>query len=153
MVAAKIKGAPVFLYTPALPGPDLHERLLEDPSIRRVTRMWENATCALLGIGAPPATRNSIPAFVPTGAVVGAAGDICNHFFDAEGADVVFPGSDRLIATSLALLRRIPASIAVAVGERKVPGIVAGARAGYFNQLVTDVRTAKAVLAAKGVPS
>lgn len=150
MVAAKIKGAPTFLYAPALPGPDLHERLLDDPSIRRVTQMWEKAKCALLGVGAPPVTRDSVPAFVPTGAVASAAGDICNHFFDRDGHDVTFPGSDRLIATGLDLLRRIPAAIAVATGEVKVPGIIAGARAGYFNQLVTDVPTAKALLSAAG---
>jgi len=148
MVAAKIKGAPTFLYAPALPGPELHERLVEDPSIRRVIEMWEKAKCALLGIGAPPAARDSIPAFVPIDVVAPAAGDVCNHFFDRAGDDVPFPGGDRLIATGLDLLRRIPASIAVAVGTIKVPGIVAGARAGYFNQLVTDVPTAKALIAA-----
>ncbi|WP_229715802.1 sugar-binding transcriptional regulator [Mangrovihabitans endophyticus] len=148
MVAAKIGGTPTFLYAPALPGPDLHQLLLADPSIRRVTRLWENARCALLGVGAPPATRSSIPAFVPIGAVASAVGDVCNHFFDRDGNDVPFPGGDRLIATSVELLRRIPASIAVAAGEVKVPAIAAGARAGYFNQLVTDVPTAKALVAA-----
>jgi DNA-binding transcriptional regulator LsrR (DeoR family) len=153
MVAAKIGGAPTFLYAPALPGPDLHERLLDDPSIRRVTNLWEKARCALLGVGAPPATRESIPAFVPTRAVASAVGDICSRFFDRDGNDVPFPGGDRLIATSLELLRRIPASIAVAVGEVKVPGIIAGARAGYFNQLVTDIPTARALIAAAPVAS
>jgi DNA-binding transcriptional regulator LsrR (DeoR family) len=149
MIAAKIGGSPTFLYAPALPGPDLHERLLADPSVTRVTAMWSKARCALLGVGAPPTTRDSIPAFVPTGAVAAAVGDICNHFFDRDGNDVPFPGSDRVIATSLDLLRQIPASIAVAVGEVKVPGIVAGARAGYFNQLVTDVPTANLLVAAR----
>jgi DNA-binding transcriptional regulator LsrR (DeoR family) len=150
MVAAKIKGTPSFLYAPALPGPDLHERLLEDPSIRRVTQMWSRARCALVGVGAPPAVRASIPAFVPTGAVAAAVGDICSRFFSADGSEVAFPGSDRLIAASLSSLRRIPACIAVAAGAAKVPGIVAGARAGYFNRLVTDVSTAQALLAATG---
>jgi DNA-binding transcriptional regulator LsrR (DeoR family) len=147
-IAAKIKGSPTFLYAPALPGPCLHERLLEDPSIRRVTQMWEKARCALLGVGAPPATRDSIPGFVPTGAVRSAVGDVCDHFFDRDGNDVPFPGGDRLIATSAELLRRIPAGIAVAAGTVKVPGIIAGARAGYFNELVTDVATARALLEA-----
>jgi DNA-binding transcriptional regulator LsrR (DeoR family) len=149
MVAAKVGGSPTFLYAPALPGPDLHERLLADPSITRVTAMWAKARCALLGVGAPPGNREAVPAFVPTGAVSAAVGDICNHFFDRDGADVPFPGGDRLIAIGLELLRQIPASIALAVGEAKVPGIVAGARAGYFNQLVTDVPTANLLLAAR----
>jgi DNA-binding transcriptional regulator LsrR (DeoR family) len=147
MVAAKIGGTPTFLFAPALPGPDLHQRLLEDDSVRRVTQLWERAKCALLGIGAPPATRRSIPAFVPIQAVATAVGDICNHFFDRDGKDVPFPGNDRLIATGVDLLRRIPVSIAIASGTEKVPAIAAGARAGYFNQLVTDVPTAQALLA------
>ncbi|GAA0806084.1 sugar-binding transcriptional regulator [Spirilliplanes yamanashiensis] len=146
MVAAKIGGSPTFLYAPALPGPDLHGRLLEDDSVRRVTHLWEQARCALLGVGAPPATRRSIPAFVPIHAVATAVGDICNHFFDRDGNDVPFPGDDRLIATSPELLRRIPVGIAVAGGPEKVAAIAAGARAGYFNQLVTDVPTAQALL-------
>ncbi len=146
-VAAKIGGTPTFLYAPALPGPDLHERLLEDDSVRRVTYLWEQARCALLGVGAPPAVRRSIPAFVPIQAVATAVGDICNRFFDRDGNDVPFPGGDRLIATGADLLRRIPVGIAVACGPEKVPAIAAGARAGYFNQLVTDVPTAQALLA------
>jgi DNA-binding transcriptional regulator LsrR (DeoR family) len=149
MVAAKVGGSPTFLYAPALPGPDLHERLLADPSITRVTAMWAKARCALLGVGAPPGNREAVPAFVATGAVSAAVGDICNHFFDRDGADVPFPGGDRLIAIGLDLLRQIPASIALAVGEAKVPGIIAGARAGYFNQLVTDVPTANLLLAVR----
>ena len=37
--------------------------------------------------------------------------------------------------------------IAVAAGRDKVPPIIAGARAHYFNQLVTDPRTAEEILA------
>jgi DNA-binding transcriptional regulator LsrR (DeoR family) len=148
MVAAKINGTPAFLYAPALPGPELHERLLEDPSVRRVTRLWETARCALVGVGAPPATRESIPDFVPVDAVATAVGDVCDHFFDETGTPVPFPGSERLITIGRYQLRRVPHCIAVAAGRAKVRGIVAGARAGYFNRLVTDVPTAEAVLAA-----
>jgi DNA-binding transcriptional regulator LsrR (DeoR family) len=59
-----------------------------------------------------------------------------------------FPESDRLIATSLETLRQIPVTIAVAVGTEKIPSIVAAARAGWFNTLVTDAPTAAALLAA-----
>jgi DNA-binding transcriptional regulator LsrR (DeoR family) len=150
MIAAKINGRPTFLYAPALPGPDLHEILLSDRSIRRVMEKWSRARRALVGVGAPPASRASIPGFVPTGAVATAVGDICSRFYSADGHEVAFPGSERLIATSLSSLGRIPACIAVAAGVAKVPGIVAGARAGYVNRLVTDVSTARALLAAVG---
>ena len=58
-----------------------------------------------------------------------------------------FPGVERLVATSLSSLPRIPVGIAVAAGATKVPAIAAGAHARYFNQLVTDATTAAAILA------
>ncbi len=150
LVADKVGGRPVFLYAPALPGPQLREWLVEDPGIRRVLELWDRARCAIVGIGAPPMTRQSLPAFVPRDllALREAVGDVLARFYDREGGPVHFPGDERLIATSFEALRKLPVSIAVAVGQEKVPGIVAAARAGFFNQLVTDSPTAAAVVAA-----
>jgi DNA-binding transcriptional regulator LsrR (DeoR family) len=147
-VAAKVGGTPVFLYAPALPGPDLHERLIADHSTHRVLELWGTARCALLGIGAPPQLRTSLPAFVPGEAVQTAVGDVCTRFYDDEGTPMRYPGAERLLAISLDVLRQVPVSIAVAVGFEKVRGILAGARAGYFHELVTDIPTATALLAA-----
>lgn len=150
MVAAKISGSPHFLYAPALPGPALHAQLLKDPSIRRMSELWDQARCAVVGLGAPPLVRKSIPRFAPTGGLWlrEAVGDVCTRFFDRDGHPVDYPGADRLLATPYEVLKRIPSVIAVAVGQEKVPGIVAGARAGWFNELVTDPPTARALLAA-----
>lgn len=149
-VAAKLGGRPVFLYAPALPSAALHERLLEDDSTRAVLSLWERARCALLGVGAPPSTRQVLPGFVRGGEpwLREAAGDICARFYDSSGEPLAFPGAERLIATSVELLRRIPATIALAVGAEKIPSLIAGARAGWFNRLVTDVPTAEALVRA-----
>jgi DNA-binding transcriptional regulator LsrR (DeoR family) len=149
-VAAKVGGTPRFLYAPALPGAQAHALLLEDPSIKQVLELWVVARCAVVGIGAPPAMRTSLPSFVPVDAfpVHDAVGDVCTRFFDRAGAPVRFPGQERLIAVDFEDLRRIPACIAVAVGAEKVPGILAAARARYVNQLATDRETATLLLAA-----
>jgi DNA-binding transcriptional regulator LsrR (DeoR family) len=60
---------------------------------------------------------------------------------------VQFPGAERLIAVDLETLQKIPAVIAIAAGRDKVPPIIAGARARYFNQLVSDPRTCEEILA------
>ncbi len=148
--AVRVGGRPMFLYAPALPGPDLHATLLADPTSGQVFSMWEQARCAVLGIGAPPLMRQSISRFIPTDAVAlrEAVGDVCLRFFDAAGTPVPFPGSERLIATPLELLSSLPVTIALAVGQDKVAGIVAACAAGYVNELVTDVPTASAALAA-----
>jgi DNA-binding transcriptional regulator LsrR (DeoR family) len=147
-VAAKVGGSPVFLWAPALPGPGLYERLIEDHSTRRVLDLWRSARCVLMGVGAPPPLRASLPSFVPRAAVRAAAGDVCTRFFDDDGEPVEYAGSERLIAIPLDVLRKVPVIVAVAVGPEKVRGILAGARAGYFTELVTDIPTASALLAA-----
>jgi DNA-binding transcriptional regulator LsrR (DeoR family) len=147
-IAAKVGGRPTFLYAPALPGPELHATLLDDAATVHVTSLWEQAVVAILGIGAPPLQRRSISRFIPVDAVAlrRAVGDVCLRFFDHDGAPVEFPGSERLIATPFDVLRRIPVTIGLAVGNNKVAPIIAAARAGYINALATDMATADAVL-------
>lgn len=148
-IAERVDGHPTFLYAPALPGPGLHRSLLHDPAIRRVLELWDSARCAVLGVGAPPLSRASIPGFVPTDAVSlrRAVGDVCSRFYDRDGTEVPFPGHERLMATPLELVRRIPVGIGVAYGPSKIEGIIAGAAGGYLNRLVTDSATATLLLA------
>ena len=51
-----------------------------------------------------------------------------------------------MIAVSLRQLRRIPLTIGVAIGEEKAAAIIGAARAGLISALVTDARTAEAIL-------
>jgi DNA-binding transcriptional regulator LsrR (DeoR family) len=148
LVANRVGGRPNYLFAPALPGPDLHPSLVNDPSIQRVLHLWPRARCALMGVGAPPLMRSDIPQFVPTGSdsLRAAVGDVCSRFYDRAGDGIDFDGSDRLIAVELDALRHIPVTIAVAIGTEKIDSIVAGAKGGYFNQLVTDPATAAAIL-------
>jgi DNA-binding transcriptional regulator LsrR (DeoR family) len=115
-----------------------------------VLELWTGARAAIMGVGAPPLTRTSLPRFIAndTGSLREAVGDVCSRFYDADGRPVPFPGSDRLLATGFEALRELPVGIAVAAGAVKVPSIRTGAASGYFNQLVTDAETAWALLAA-----
>ncbi|WP_019204474.1 sugar-binding transcriptional regulator [Tsukamurella sp. 1534] len=149
LVADRVEGRATYLFAPAVPGPDLHDSLVRDPSIQRVLHLWPDARCALMGVGAPPLSRSDIPRFVPmeSAELRRAVGDVCSRFYDRDGEPVHFDGDDRLMAVELEALRRIPVSIAVAVGPEKADSIIAGARGGYFNQLVTDPGTAASLLA------
>ncbi|MFI9531627.1 sugar-binding transcriptional regulator [Nocardia fusca] len=148
LISNKLGGRPNYLFAPALPGPDLYDTLHADPSIQRVLNLWPRARCALMGVGAPPLLRDDIPQFVPTtsASLREAVGDVCSRFYNREGEPVDFPGRERLIAVELSVLQKIPVGIAVAVGADKVAPILAGAHAGYFNQLVTDPSTAQQLL-------
>lgn len=111
--------------------------------------LWDGARAAVVGIGGPYDGRTSLTSVVPRDApaLEGTAGDICLHFFDDEGAMRTFPGSEFLVRLPLEMLRAIPTSIAVAAGREKARSIRAGAKAGLFTSLITDVPTAQAVLA------
>lgn len=147
-IAAQVGGRATYLFAPALPGPELYQTLQNDPAIQRVLHLWPHARVLLTGVGAPPTLRSEAPQFVSTGsaALLDAVGDVCSRFFDRAGKPVEFPGSERMIAVQLSELPQIPVSIAVAAGQDKVPGIVVGAQARFFNQLVTDPVTAQQIL-------
>jgi len=148
-IAERIGGRATYLFAPALPGPDLFQTLQNDPAIQRVLHLWPQARCVLTGVGAPPGLRSEAPQFVDTSStdLVEAVGDICSRFFARDGEPMAFPGSERLIAVELDLLRTIPVVIAVASGADKITPLIAGARSGYFNQLVTDPQTAEQLIA------
>lgn len=147
-VARRIGGRLSLLNAPALPSAQLHQRLLDEPSIQRVTRLWTQARCAVVGVGAPPAARQSIASSIPLASTClrSAVGDLCLRFFDRDGEPVTFPGGEHIFSVSLDLLRRVPITIAVAAGQEKIEGIVAAARAGYVDELVTDHQTASDLL-------
>jgi DNA-binding transcriptional regulator LsrR (DeoR family) len=143
-IAVKAHGLPLFLYAPALPSPDLYDVLMQGPSIQHVLELWKTAKAALLGVGAAPLTRTSVPSVLPRDNVTlaDAVGDICFRPFDAYGQPVAFDGSERLLAMQFEDLRRLPVAIAVAAGANKRVALLAAARAGLFNQLVTNPETA-----------
>ena len=143
-MAVKAHGVPVFLYAPLLPSRDLYDVLMQGPSIQHVLELWKSAKAALLGVGSAPLTRTSVPSVLPKDWVTlaSAVGDICARPFDADGRPVSFDGSERLLAMQLEDLRRVPITIAVAAGASKRVALLAAARAGYFNQLVTNPETA-----------
>lgn len=77
----------------------------------------------------------------------GAVGEIVGWAFDRDGALVAGLTNDR-VASAPIPPRETSLVIAAAMGERKLPGILAAARAGLVNGLITDERTATALLAA-----
>lgn len=151
-VAQQIQAQPVFLFAEAKPAPGMYEALQHDPGFAHIRHLWENAAAALVGIGAPTSTRSSITSAVPADsrALAHAVGDVCLNFFDISGTPLQFPGSGHMIRTPVEVLRSIPHCVAAAVGGHKTLSIIAAARMGAFNRLVTDEPTAEAILAAVG---
>ena len=148
-LAERTGAQPRFLFAPALTSPALWTSLQADPGFRSVVDLWDGARAAVVGLGGPYRERTSLTSVVPRRepALEEAAGDICLHFFDADGRPLSFPGSEFLVRLPWETLRAIPSTIALAAGREKAPSIRAAARAGLFTSLITDVPTAEAVLA------
>lgn len=139
--------APVFLAAPCLLGSaSARDVLTADPLLTKVTALWDELTTVLVGIGTlepSPLLRSSGNAVAPDDQAMlrglGAVGDVCMRFFDADGK----PVDSSLYEGSSASGRRscgpVPRRIGVADGPRK-PLVLSGALSGgWINVLVTDI--------------
>ena len=149
---ARVTGAEAR-YFPA-PGivarKSVRDALLEDPYVSEVASAWDGLSVALVGIGSlrpSPLLQSSGNAISEKDQdslrELGAVGDVCLHFFDAEGALVDSELEDRVIGISSSQLRAIPRTIGIAGGARKVDAIRAAALGGWIDVLITDVETAR----------
>lgn len=77
---------------------------------------------------------------------VGAVGDVCGHYLDAEGRPVNHPLVCRSIHTSMEDLRRIPCCVLAAGGAQKISIIRSALLAGLCDVLITDESAASGLL-------
>jgi deoxyribonucleoside regulator len=119
--------------------------------VRTILSLWERLDVALFGIGGPNWTeatlgRTAVAEIESRNAV----GEVLIAPFDLEGRFVADALRERTIAFDARDLPRVPMTIGVAGGPSKVRPILGALRAGAVNTLITDVRTAEAVLALAG---
>lgn len=153
-LAALTRGDATFLTAPGVAGSAETARIyLEDPFVRAAVDLFEQVTLALVGIGAVEPSKLLASSGNIFGQVEldllrerGAAGDICLRFFDRGGRPVLTPLDTRVIGMRLEQLQRVPRSVAIAGGARKLHAI-RGALAGrWVNVLITDRATAEALV-------
>ncbi|MBD0415051.1 sugar-binding transcriptional regulator [Oryzicola mucosus] len=148
--AEQMGGTPHFVHAPYLPSAATRDAFLSDPTIADSVALWDRIDAAVVGVGLPHA-MNSPEASAATPseqALVSAVGDVIRHYFDAEGKLIHWDGENHMICASPEQLRRAPLVIAVAIGPEKAKAIINAARAGFISALVTDARTAKAIIEA-----
>jgi DNA-binding transcriptional regulator LsrR (DeoR family) len=76
----------------------------------------------------------------------GAAGDVAGQIYTLNGDLHPCEYNRRVIGITLAELRQIPTSLAVAMGQAKAKAILGGLRTGAINVLCTDDSAAREVL-------
>lgn len=148
LAAEQLEGEAHFVHAPYLPSSASRDALLADPVIAGSVALWSRIDAAIVGVGLPHALNSpEASAATPSEqALVNAAGDVIRHYVDANGKPIDWEGENRMIAVSFEQLSRIPLSIGVAIGENKADAIIGAARAGLISALVTDTRTAEAIL-------
>ena len=154
---AQLLGAnATFVPAPGLVGSrTTRDSLLHDVAMEAVAAEWASLTMALVGIGSlPPSAflRESGNAVDLTDQATllaaGAVGDVCHRYFDARGAAVTSSLDDRVLGIDPATLRAVPRRVGLAGGAAKHEAIRAAVLGGWINVLVTDIGTARHLLAA-----
>ncbi|MFK0686757.1 sugar-binding transcriptional regulator [Mesorhizobium sp. IMUNJ 23033] len=150
LAAEEFGGTPHFIHAPYLPSTELRGVFLGDAAISDSVALWDRTDVAVVGVGLPHAINppEASAATLSEQALFQAAGDVLRHYFDAEGTLISWEGESRMIAMSPAQLRAIPLVIGVAAGPEKATAIIGAARAKLINALVTDTKTAQAILEA-----
>ncbi|RWP34072.1 sugar-binding domain-containing protein [Mesorhizobium sp.] len=150
LAAEELGGTPHFIHAPYLPSSELREVFLGDAAIRDSVALWDRTDVAIVGIGLPHGTNppEASAATLSEQALFHAAGDVIRHYFDAEGTLIPWEGEGRMIAMSPAQLRAVPLVIGVAASPEKAMAVIGAVRARLINALVTDTKTAQAILEA-----
>ena len=146
----RLRAQTYFVNAPAIreSGAVLSE--LERKRMQQLHRYWEDLDAAIIGMGAPPGTKRFFVSEVPARFAnrvksEKAIGDVLSQFYRADGSLIPeIPGFERN-AFDAAALRQVPKVFCLAGGAEKVPALIAGSRAGYYNILVTDSVTAETI--------
>jgi DNA-binding transcriptional regulator LsrR (DeoR family) len=157
-MAQSLGAKPRLLHAPGIvKNAVVREALVKDPQVADTLDLAQRADIALVGIGVlePRATLLSSGNTLTTAEIEdlkaqGAVGDIALQFFDQRGAAVKHPIDRRIVGPDLERIKAIERVIGVACGPEKVRAIRAALLGGLINVLVTDDRTAGAVLAQPG---
>ena len=125
------------------------DALTRHAGIRRVLDLWERLDVAVFGIGGRGWSAASVGEDVAEALERRqAVGEVLVAPFDLDGRWVGREAlRDRTIAFDAPDLAHVPHAIAIAGGAAKVAPILGALRAGVVGSLVTDVATARAVVA------
>ncbi len=127
------------------------EMLHNQPLVAAPLKLAQSADIAFVGVGElGPGAPLHADGFVSTAELeelrrAGAVGEICGWAFDAQGKIIDGLTNTRVASGALPSTKTCLV-IAMAKGERKLPGIRAAIIGGLVNGLITDETTAEALL-------
>ncbi len=153
-LAQKLGGEALYLSSPLLADNAAAAAVIRQQAVvAQALAQVRRADIALVGIGdLDPATSGFLRAGVAASSQLqayraqGAIGDMAWQLFDKLGRPFPCELNQRIIGVTLAELRALPQTIAVAVGLNKAAAIAGALKSGAINVLCTDEATAARVL-------
>jgi DNA-binding transcriptional regulator LsrR (DeoR family) len=158
-LATVIGASAILLQAPAVVASAEARRILSrEPLVRQAVESFDNLDVALVGIGSMEPSR----LLASSGNVfsteeraeltrLGAVGDICFRYFDAQGIPIKSSLMQRVIGIEPATLKSVERVVGVAGGKKKSQAILGALRGGWIDVLIIDRRTAE-VLVTEGLP-
>ena len=142
-----------YLAAPAFAAsPEMRAMLLAQAGLRDVLDRARRADIALVSVGTlgPTATNRRIGLLGDTETAellaAGAVGDLLCTFLDPAGRPVDHPLNSCSVGLPVADLATLPAAVLASGGVEKVPMVRAALAGRYVNHLITDERTAEALV-------
>ncbi len=149
--SAEVQWVPAPLYSI---GSEVTQALVNNVAVARVLSRARNADVIFASIGQAELTNPLIAKGMLTPKVMkqilrkGGVGDILANFYDASGNAVIIPEFEP-VGLRLDDVRSANRVIGVAAGIERVPAIQAALAAGFVSELITDDKTAEALLAGR----
>jgi len=152
-LAGSIGAKAVLLQSPAVVGSPGAQRVLSrDQAVQEASALFGKLDIALVGIGSMEPSK----LLAVSGNIfsrderaelqrLGAVGDICFRFFDADGQPITSPLTKRVIGIDLTKLRTCRRVVGVAGGAHKLEAILGALRGNLIDVLITDQRTAESL--------
>ena len=155
---SRLLGAePVYLRTPGIAStPAARESAARDPHVQRALELLSDLDVVFVGVGPslpPPAPGGDgllTPDQLQQVRDLGAAGQIVQRQLDADGRPLPSALDDLVVGITLPQLMQARRRVVVAGGRSKHSAIAAAVRGGWVDVLMTDVQTARHLVAEPG---
>ena len=125
--------------------------MLKQRGVPEVREMAVSSSFKFVGIGTAESSAQTVTTGVVTESAMqdvrkrGGVGELIGHFFDENGQRVRTELADRTLSVGIEALKN-SRIVAVGGGDEKVRAIGSILRSGLLNGLITDERTAKALI-------
>ncbi len=137
-----------YLHAPAFPISLKNKKLFENTTqYQEISKLWHELDVVILGIGTYPSVPDQATAarFGNLLREKKAVGMIATYYFDRDG-NIIKSKDDIVIRIPLSDLKRVDKVFVIGGGEKKINSIRGILKTGLGSHLITDDRTAQALI-------